>query len=343
MTLTISPPPPATHRATRFESGASSLTELASPPLKTDACSLAKRVGVPHKAGSSSRVAHGPHGSQHGPLGRYIDFEGRLRQVVALPGAAGSVLVVDRDAVTLGDRRLVAHLAGDEPCENAALVCCSYLRDPESRWCRRVTPADLEVAPFAEAEQIALQAAAAPGAARLIDRQGRAYRLELRSARISIPVLRWCRSQPGVEVGLSEPVSMREAIATLESYEPVRALTLRALALHHEDHTVSTTMLRVERERIDASQIVLNRGLRRAVLAATEGRGLSMSEIAIRCGRIRHDSRGNPSGETSWLARRLGIMSEGGKNTPTPWIHSDVLALIARCGLGISPREVELG
>jgi hypothetical protein len=31
-----------------------------------------------------------------------------------------------------------------------------------------------------------------------------------------------------------------------------------------------------------------------------------------------------------------------GKPRPTPWVHSDVLALIARDGLGISPREVEL-
>jgi len=28
---------------------------------------------------------------------------------------------------------------------------------------------------------------------------------------------------------------------------------------------------------------------------------------------------------------------------PTVWVHSDVLGLIARDGLGISPLEVELG
>jgi hypothetical protein len=87
---------------------------------------------------------------------------------------------------------------------------------------------------------------------------------------------------------------------------------------------------------------VLNRRLRTAVLATIERQGLSMSEIAIRCGRIKRDGNGNASGETSWLARRLGILPEGGRDTPTPWIHSDVLALIARRGLGISPREVEL-
>ncbi len=67
-----------------------------------------------------------------------------------------------------------------------------------------------------------------------------------------------------------------------------------------------------------------------------------MSEIALRCGVVKRDRRGNPSGETSWLARRIGIMPEGGEKEITPWVHSDVLAVIAREGLGLSPREVEL-
>jgi len=90
------------------------------------------------------------------------------------------------------------------------------------------------------------------------------------------------------------------------------------------------------------SPIVLNRRLRETVLAAIGREGLSMSEIATRCGRIKRDSKGNESGETSWLARRLGLLPEGGQGAPTPWIHTDVLGLIARRGLGISPREVEL-
>jgi hypothetical protein len=48
------------------------------------------------------------------------------------------------------------------------------------------------------------------------------------------------------------------------------------------------------------------------------------------------------SGETTWLARRLGIAPSAGESAPTPWVHTDVLALIAREGLRISPREVEL-
>jgi hypothetical protein len=206
-----------------------------------------------------------------------------------------------------------------------------------------VASEDLEVVPFADAEEIEPLAGAAPSATALTDRQGRTYCLELHSTGMSIPELRWCRRPLAAERESSEPISMREAIAGLESYEPVRTLTHRALALHRDDPAVSIAMLRVERARMDASKIVLNRGLRRAVLAAAAAQDLSMSEIAVRCGCVNHDSRGRESGETSWLARRLGIAPEGGESTPTQWIHSDVLALIARCGLGISPREVELG
>jgi len=70
--------------------------------------------------------------------------------------------------------------------------------------------------------------------------------------------------------------------------------------------------------------------------------GVSLSAIAMRCGRVKRDPRGNLSGETSWLGRRLGLLPEAGEASPTPWVHSDVLALIARRGLGVSPREVEL-
>jgi hypothetical protein len=72
------------------------------------------------------------------------------------------------------------------------------------------------------------------------------------------------------------------------------------------------------------------------------GDELSMSSIAIRCDRIKRDRKGNESGETSWLARRIGLLPDGGQSSPTPWIHSDVLGLIARQGLGLSPREVEV-
>jgi hypothetical protein len=294
-------------------------------------------------------------------LGRYPDRHGRLREILARPGHAGSVLVIDRDARTRGDGRLVAHLGADEPAENAELVCRHYLHDPRGRWCRAVTAEDLrspgpgsyrsgehhcDGAPVGTARRgCATQALPA-----LVDRSGRTYQLGLTSGRMSIPELRWLRDPTCADAvggntrsSKPQPLSVREVIACVESYAPVRARTIDALAHHGEDPAISVAVLRAELERMDASRIVLNRGLREAVLSAVETRGLSMSEIALRCGRVKYDARGNASGETSWLARRVGIAPESGECEPTPWVHSDVLALIAREGLGISPREVELG
>jgi hypothetical protein len=303
----------------------------------------------PRRARSSHpRMASRP---DQGVLGRYTDSRGRLREVLARPGHAGTVLVLDRDARTLGDRRLVAHLAADEPPENATLVCRHYLHDPRGCWCRLVMAEDLQTAEdlpdtmsepasdFAFADECAADATSET----LLDGHGRAHRLGLFTSRLSIPELRWLRLPAGGDLGELQPVSVRDVVACLESYEPVRARTVRALRCHREDPGVSVAVLRAELQRMDASRIVLNRGLRRAVLGAVRTQGVSMSEIALRCGRIKYDARGNASGETSWLARRVGLAPEGGEREPTPWVHSDVLALIARAGLGISPREVELG
>jgi hypothetical protein len=260
------------------------------------------------------------------------------------------VLVVDRDAATLGDRRLIAHLDADEPVANAALVCERYLEeDPgERRRCRRVLPEDLVTSPAAAYAEVwraqdGRQIEPGRNETQCSDRQGRTYRLGLLATDMSIPELRWLCHPPQAQDEAPRPMKVREVVAALESYEPVRLLTLRALAQHREDSEISTVMLRSELALIQESPIVLNRRLRHAVLLAVEHQGLSMSEIAIRCGRVKRDSKGNESGETSWLARRLGILPEGGADRRTPWIHSDVLALIARHGLGISPREVEVG
>jgi hypothetical protein len=277
-------------------------------------------------------------------LGRYTDRYGRVREVIARDGAAGSVLVLDRDRATHGDRRLVAHLAGDEPAENAALVCARYLQDgaTDGSRCRLVTADDLRSTPFAEQQPDGAQTEALPADTQLVDRVGNRYALELVQSGMSIPELRWCRRAPELEVSGCAPVCVREVVGALESYEPVFVLTRRALLLHDGAGEVSTALLRAELVRVQESPIVLNRRLREAVLAKVQRDALSMSEIAIRCGRLKRDRRGNASGETSWLARRLGLLAEGGQSTPTPWIHSDVLALIARRGLGISPRDVEL-
>jgi hypothetical protein len=275
-------------------------------------------------------------------LDRYTDRRGNAREVLAQRGTAGSVLVLDRDRVTLSDTRLVAHLAADEPTENAALVCANYLRDMAvtRQHCRLVTNEDLHSAPFAA--QPEAQAHDEPvSSGEPVDRLGRHYRLQTLQSGMLIPELRWCRDESPLAPQASEAVSVREAIAALESYEPVRALTMQALSLH-DGIDISTAVLRAELARVQQSPIVLNRRLRETVLEHVASGDLSMSEIAVRCGRVKRDRKGNESGETSWLARRLGLVPEGGHSTPTPWIHSDVLALIARSGLGISPREVEL-
>jgi hypothetical protein len=284
-----------------------------------------------------------------GVLGRYTDWKGRPREIVAQQGSGGSVLVVDRDVTNRADRRLVAHLAADEPVANAALVCGHYLEEARCGRprCRPLTGEDLRTAPPTENVAAELWADSVRADASTLedrlDHAGCLYRLEHVQTGMSIPELRWCEHPPSREGSAQRSVSMREAIAKLEAYEPVRTITLRALALHRGDTDLSTTVLRAELERVLRSPIVLNRGLRLAVLAAIQRQELSLSEIATRCGRVKRDPRGNESGETSWLARRLGILPEGGRDAPTPWIHSDVLALIARRGLGVSPREVELG
>ena len=345
--------------------------------------SLSYRSRSRHSSRPSARTASRV---DHRVLGRYTDPGGRPREVLALPAHAGSVLVIDRDAHTLGDRRLVAHLGADEPSRNAALICRHYLHDRDGRWCRAVAPEDLRApgpgsslssepasvwhepdtglcsdpipdrcsdrTPARRSDRTPDRCSdrtpdsvsdRAQAPAELMDRNGCALVLGTITSRLSIPELRWLRLAPAKESGEPRPVSLREVVACLESYEPVRSHTVGALTRHREDPAVSVAVLRAELQRLDASRIVLNRGLRRAVLSAVQTQGLSMSEIAFRCGRVKHDSRGNASGETSWLARRVGISPEGGEREPTPWIHSEVLALIARAGLGISPREVELG
>jgi hypothetical protein len=292
----------------------------------------------PRIAKTARRSEAVPPGS---PLGRYLDADGRTRELLALPGHRGSVLVLDRDSTTLCDRRLVAHLAADEPHENAALVCSHYLEDANGRWCRRVRPTDLQSAPFAQDThdtQVDLDLKDAC----VVDRDGNAYRLGLLPGEHSTAQLRWCRRAVGADESAWQQFGLRDVVAALESYEPMRSLTEHFITRHYADPNVVVTRLRCEFERLCTSPIVLNRGLREAVLDAIDRRDISMSEIALRCGIVKRDRRGKLSGETSWLARRCGIMPEGGEQATTPWIHSDVLAAIARKGLGISPREVEL-
>jgi len=321
MTPTLSNQPKSTRRTVRSDARASS---------RTDRPRLRRKRETQRKQGSRRRLA------------RYLDWNGHRREVIARRGFAGSVLVVDRDAVTLGDRRLVAHLGADEPPENAAVVCRLYLDDAKrsGHRCRSLTEEDLRTVALAEEDTPEWTSLQRDSRRQLLDRERRPHQLGLVQTGMSIPELRWQRLSPCE--GEQRSVSVRDVIATLECYEPVRALTRSALALHAADPAVSVTVLRAEFERVLVSPIVLNRGLRDAVLAAITREQLSMSVIAARCGRVKRDGKGNESGETSWLARRIGMLPEGGQEAATPWIHSDVLGLISRRGLGISPREVEL-
>jgi len=341
------------------------MTPTASPVPTVDSkvATVDSKVAKRRRARSKARSRRQAATAGHTVLGRYL-AEGRLREVLTQPGAAGSVLVVDRDVATDGDLRLVAHLGAEEPRGNAALACRDYLRYPSHRWCRRLMAEDLVVAPFAERHSDGFEAEAG-----LRDGQGRAYRLGPSDTGMSIPELRWHRLALDAAAGAPEPVGVhelaggcvpigvhergerwepvgvRELVGSMESYEPARTLTVRALDRHCGDPRVSTYTLGAELERLDGSRIVLNRGLREAVEAAIASGTVSMSEITVRCGRLKRGSGGSAGGgDTSWLARRVGLMAEGGRGgAPTPWVHSEVLALIARRGLGISPREVELG
>jgi hypothetical protein len=325
------------------------------------AAATAPRISTPSPSRNRrSQSATRPRRSRSGPgtdrctrraltrqrrLGRYRDWRGCQREVVTLPGAGDSLLVLDRDAASRGDRRVLAHLWPDEPPENATLVCRSFVkRASRARClCRPLRASDLLTVPSAVAPEVAgLLPDASPGVGADHELDS-GHRLALVPGTMSIPELRWCAASPGgIDAGqCPQPVSVRAVIASLERYEPVITLTGRALAQHGDGDDVSVAVLRAELARVRESPIVLNRALRAAALDVIKRHGYTMSEIAMRCGRVKRDAAGNLSGETSWLARRLGLLPEGGQRTPTPWIHIDVLALIARDGLGLSPREVE--
>jgi len=274
-------------------------------------------------------------------LGSYLAPDtGETRAIIRLTRPDGSTLLIDCIASTLGDGRLLAHLTSEEPFENAQILCEMYLADETRGHCRPLTQHDLDQSrprgPSLESESTE------PRDTPLLDSDGHLYRIRQIATERSVPQLRWTRSlDPGSEEPF-EIVSLRHVVARLQDYEPARAITSDAVAPSRQEPSLSSSQLRSELERLACSPIVLNRVLRETVQRKVAGGELSMSEIAMRCGRIKRDRRGNLSGETSWLARRIGQMPEGGCAEPTPWVHTDVLARIARDGLAASPREVEL-
>jgi hypothetical protein len=276
---------------------------------------------------------------------RFADERGSAREVIAQRACTGGMLVIDRAQRGGGDARLLAHLAPEEPLANAELTARSYADEsPRGGRPRRVLEDDRHGRPEGEREPARF---VPDGTAIDCERSRRSFRLGLVDSAMSIRELRWRAFDRELDWPVAPRiVSLREVVASQEAYEPALGITAAALAAGDaaaaSGELCSCSVLRQEHARVCASPIVLNRGVREAVLAALASGDTSMSEIAIRCGRVKRDRRGNVSGETSWLARRVGLLAEGGASRPTPWIHTDVLALIARRGLALSPREVEL-
>lgn len=244
-----------------------------------------------------------------------------------LPGPQSSRLLVDR-ARGKGRPLLVGVLAADEPPANARLLASHYLADPSRGRCRPLRKADVE--------RLAPEAAVPPGPVaadwqRQLRAAGTTFSLGLRGGE-----LRW-HARRGRSLAV---VSVRRVVGELESYEPALALTRGALRRFAGRSSPSAARLGEELRRLERTPFVLNRRLREAVLAQVEG-GVSFSEIAIRCGRVKREGRGSVCGATTWLARRIGLIAEHGSARPSPWVHAEVLALIARAGLGVAPREVE--
>ncbi len=293
-----------------------------------------------HRPGSAPRPRRRKSAQRERLLATFSDSRGGVREVLARPGAFGALVVIDRDTARRGDSVLVAQLFPEEPTGNADLICALYVADCRAREvrCARHTAEHSLAAPGDEQSE---HPDAGGASEEITDAAGNGYRLELSRSRMTIPELRWLRAPGGG--CCRDAVSVRDVVAAIESYEPVLTLTMRALAVRRDDGVLSTSVLRAELARVLESPIILNRRLRELVSERVGGPALSMSEIAIRCGRTKRDRNGNESGDTSWLARRVGLLPDAGQLAPTPWIHTDVLALIARRGLAVSPREVEAG
>jgi hypothetical protein len=292
------------------------------------------RTGRPTRDGEPCSGEDGPRRSPRG-LGTYADGDGEKRELIAMTVSDGT-LVIDRFAGSGYDPRLVGRLHADEPTENAGLLAHLYLHDEGRGRCRPVTDADLTASGDGE---VPSASADVRWGAPLVAGIGVLVQIRRVSDKGG-PALRWTVTTRGGAV--RQVLPLRQVFGLLQAYEPAASMTRAALAAHAQSPGASVSALRCELERACNSPIVLNRALRERVERAVETEGLSMSAIATRCGRVKRSRSGSESGETSWLARRIGQLPEAGKDRPTPWVHSDVLAVIARDGLGVSPHEVEL-
>jgi hypothetical protein len=245
------------------------------------------------------------------------------------------VLVIDRDADTLDDPRLVAALAPDEPTENAEIITALYLADTAGRHCGALGDTELAEPPSASQQESKPQRLPQ----RLLDPNKNRYRVQtLPAAHDNSSEVRWTKSPPAGHEGPTAIVTLRSTVGALEAYEPALAISERALATSTPS---AGATLAGEIRRMRNSAMVLNRLLREHVQAEV-ARGTSLRELAHRCGRVQRNRTGIECGEAAWIARRVGLITEASLATPNHWIHSNVLALIAREALGVNPGEVEL-
>jgi hypothetical protein len=157
------------------------------------------------------------------------------------------------------------------PKEVRCSVSSLYLGDEQGRHCRPVAPKDFDCGPSEVGETpvaIASEVTGDPYGSQVVDRHGRSYSLGLAPGGTAISELRWHHASPHGEQSRPEPVTVPDAIGALESYEPVRGLTVRALEERGGHASVSVTALPAELERVYTSPVVLNRGRREAVLGA---------------------------------------------------------------------------
>src|SRR5665213_1644011 len=154
-------------------------------------------VTAPHPHASKQAERHTDAHHVPSALGRYTDDRtGATREIVCLPGAGASRLVIDRLAGAHTDPRLVAHLAPDEPPENARIVSEVYLADHSRGGCRAVNAEDLELARHATPPPPNPGGTASQPP--LLDTDGHLYSIREVANVESSTTLHWTRScQPG--------------------------------------------------------------------------------------------------------------------------------------------------
>ncbi len=193
-----------------------------------DAAHRTSRPGLgadDHRPGSPPRPRKRRAAPRERLLATFRDSRGGEREVLARPGAFGTVAVIDRAAGCRQDSVLVAELFPEEPAGNADLICALYVADCARRQlrCAHHNPARDPAPPIDEQRG---RAGGKGAPEELSDAAGQLYRLELTRTKMTIPELRWLRAPAAGCRG--DAVSVRDVVAALQSYEPVLTLTMRA-------------------------------------------------------------------------------------------------------------------